>query len=119
MEESGIRYATETALAETNKRIDQTNRDISDTKSEVAKLYTMFDGFKDLPVTMNNLDKTLVKIQSELCSMRATIDKQGCEISTQKERGKIDIIDWISRNWWGIVFAAATVFLIIKDFIIE
>lgn len=116
MGETGIRYATEESLEKTNEKLDQTNRDVSDVKLEVAKLYTMFDGFKDLPATMNNLDKTLVGIQGQLSTMNEKINSQGNDIKAQKERGKIDIVEWISKNWWGIVFAAATIFMIIKDY---
>lgn len=117
MEDNKIRYATEAALDKTNLKVEKNTQDISEVKSDVTKIFTMFENFKDLPATMNRLDKTLVGIQGQLSSMNEKINTQGDEIRAQKERGTIDWVDWVSRNWWGIVFAAATIFLIIKDYI--
>ena len=118
MEDNKIRYATEAALDKTNLKVEKNTQDISEVKSDMTKIFTMFENFKDLPATMNRLDKTLVAVQGELSRMNEKINAHGVELKAQQERGKVDILRWISENWWGIVFAAATIFLIIKDYIV-
>lgn len=110
-----VRYATEVALEKTDAKVERNTQDISEIKADITKVFTMFENFKDLPATMNSLDKTLVAVQGELSRMNEKINEQGDDIEKQKERGKVDILGWFSKNWWGIVFAAATIFLIIKD----
>lgn len=110
-----VRYVTEVALEKTDAKVERNTQDISEIKADITKVFTMFENFKDLPATMNSLDKTLVAVQGELSRMNEKINEQGDDIEKQKERGKVDILGWFSKNWWGIVFAAATIFLIIKD----
>lgn len=110
-----VRYATEVALEKTDAKVERNTQDISEIKANITKMFTMFENFKDLPATMNSLEKTLVAVQGELSRMNEKINEQGDDIKKQKERGRVDILEWFSENWWGIVFAAATILLIIKD----
>ena len=64
-----VRYATEVALEKTDAKVERNTQDISEIKGGYHKMFTMFENFKDLPATMNSLDKTLVAVQGELSRM--------------------------------------------------
>lgn len=115
-----------------DKKFDKVENDISTIKEEVSKsksdisiLFNMVESFKGLPDTMNKLNETLVSLKGELNLMNYKLDEidkkqveSKEEIKTQKERGKIDIIYWLSQHWWKILLFGATLFILLKDYII-
>lgn len=108
-----------------DEQIDKISDDMSEIKSDVSVLFTMVESFKGLPETMNKLNETLIGFKGEMNLMNhklVEIDKKNTEnkqnINCQKERGKIDIILWLSKHWWKILFGGATLLVIFKDYII-
>ena len=105
-------------------RIDKVTENVSKAQKDIGVLYTMVESFKGLPETMNKLNETLLGIKGELNLTNYKlneIDKNQTEnkedIKCQKERGKVDIIYFLSQHWWKIVMLGAVGFVLLKEYL--
>ena len=106
-----------------DEKIDKVTEDLSCVKADINVLFNMVESFKGLPETMNKLNETLVGIKGELNLTNYKldeIDKKQAEskeeIKTQKERGKVDIIYFLSQHWWKIVMLGAVAFVLLREY---
>lgn len=102
---------------------------------EVTVLQTMFDNFRDLPESINKLDKTMALISqnlellnqkvnsfvsSEECKNTSSKDKdqeQDEKIRALDEKSKIDILVFVKTNWWKIVMTIAAFLILFQKYI--
>ena len=88
----------------------------------IAKVETVLASFEDLPSILSSLNITLVKLDGRLCNVETGITKlekraasQGDVISKIDEKGKIDWMEAVKKNWWGIILFIAAVVMLLKS----
>lgn len=103
------------------KDIEETKQDIenlyeksSKHSTEIALLVKSFESVKELPVAINNLDKTIALMQNNMERLSDSLTKfmedkvekdeqQSKEIKKIDDKSKIDIMDFLKKNWEKIV----------------
>lgn len=135
-------FATKYELNQLDKRLSgetKTNREnIAKHDAEIARLTVLYESLKDLPKTMHNLDKTITtigenlrSIQSNMIGLRQDVNEQNIAISKLKEsdseqddridkvdgKGKIDLVDSLTKNFWKILALFGTVYYVLNDLV--
>ena len=67
--------------------------------------------------TQSNVVNIEDDIRESLDNAIQRIEKLEKGLDKQEERGKIDVVAWITQNWDKIVLAALVVYLAVKSFI--
>lgn len=105
-----------------NGRMANTEREVSEHGKTIARIETMLANLEDLPSILNSLNLTLVRLDSRICNVETGITKlekraasQGDVIEKIDEKGKIDWIEAVKKNWWGIVLFIAAVVMLLKS----
>lgn len=116
--------------------------EITNLQGEVSKLYskvnsvdrritaseTLISTWKDLPVTIASLDKTLTLVQQNLESLNEKLDRhiqdaeskdvaQDAKLKQMDDNSKIDIVKTIRDNWWKFCVAAAAFMYFLEPYI--
>lgn len=116
--------------------------EITNLQGEVSKLYskvnsvdrritaseTLISTWKDLPVTIASLDKTLTLVQQNLESLNEKLDRhiqdaeskdvaQDAKLKQMDDNSKIDIVKTIRDNWWKLCMAVAAVAYFLEPYI--
>lgn len=116
--------------------------EITNLQGEVSKLYskvnsvdrritaseTLISTWKDLPVTIASLDKTLTLVQQNLESLNEKLDRhiqdaeskdvaQDAKLKQMDDNSKIDIVKTIRDNWWKLCMAVAAVIYFVEPYI--
>ena len=88
----------------------------------IAKVETVLASFEDLPSILSSLNITLVKLDGRLCNVENGIidlkKKTSCQddlLGQIDEKGKIDWIEAIKKNWWVIMMFIAAVIFFMKS----
>lgn len=118
-------------LMETEKIFDKLNKN----DRRITVVETVIENFKGLPAALNSLEKTMALMGQNLESLNKKVDtilesadsKDEYDKEKDKERderikalddkSKVDILEALKKNWWGIVLVVAAIFIIIKDMI--
>ena len=123
-------YVTRTELESAVNRVeDRMSGKMKEIETEVkehakcvAKVETVLASFEDLPSILSSLNITLVKLDGRLCNVETGITKlekraasQGDVISKIDEKGKIDWIEFIKKNWFAIIMFVAAVILFMQS----
>jgi len=105
-----------------NGRMANTEREVSEHGKTIARIETMLANLEDLPSILNSLNLTLVRLDGRICNVETGITKlekhaasQGDVIEKIDEKGKIDWIEAVKKNWWGIVLFIAAVVMLLKS----
>lgn len=114
-------------------RLDMHKEAILKLDTEVKILKTVIEPLKELPDILNDLKDSMLSFKSSLDSSNAKIDmieqkvdenSQNTEqrldslqsgLDAQKHRGKIDIVDWLARNWEKIVIGIAVIYVFVTQ----
>jgi len=88
----------------------------------IAKVETVLASFEDLPSILSSLNITLVKLDGRLCNVENGImdlkkktSRQDDLLGQIDEKGKIDWIEAIKKNWWVIMMFIAAVIFFMKS----
>ena len=105
-----------------NGRMANTEREVSEHGKTIARIETMLANLEDLPSILNSLNLTLVRLDGRICNVETGITKlekraasQGDVISKIDEKGKIDWIEFIKKNWFAIIMFVAAVILFMQS----
>jgi len=105
-----------------NSRMANTEREVSEHGKTIARIETMLANLEDLPSILNSLNLTLVRLDSRICNVETGITKlekhaasQGDVIEKIDEKGKIDWIEAVKKNWWGIILFIAAIVMLLKS----
>lgn len=118
-------------LMETEKIFDKLNKN----DRRITVVETVIENFKGLPAALNSLEKTMALMGQNLESLNKKVDtilesadskdeydkekdkEQDERIKALDDKSKVDILEALKKNWWGIVLVVAAIFIIIKDMI--
>lgn len=103
---------------------------IADNTSDIRELQTQYENLKYLPNTLANLDKTMVALRENLNTLndkignvQESVDElkeengnQNARISSIGNKGNVNIIDFLTDNFWKIIAALISGSVIIKLF---
>lgn len=88
----------------------------------IARVETVLAQFEDMPSILSSLNLTLVKLDGRLCNveegikgLREKTSSQSTEIREISEKGKIDWMEAVKKNWWGIILFIAAVVMLLKS----
>ena len=105
-----------------NGRMANTEREVSEHGKTIARIETMLANLEDLPSILNSLNLTLVRLDNRICNVETGITKlekraacQGDVIEKIDEKGKIDWIEAVKKNWWGIILFIAAIVMLLKS----
>lgn len=109
-------------------RLNKEHDHIFEIETKLALLEKTVESLSNLSESFNDLNATLKSVQTALESLdeRTTrIDERlsgdirslNQEINTQKDRGKVDILKFLSDNWFKIVTGIVTIALVVEKFI--
>lgn len=105
---------------------------------EISRLKVLYKTLEDLPTTFHNLDKTLTvvcnnleSIQGQMTEIKSSVDEQSNAIKNLQKnddeqdeeilrvdnKGKVDWVQAITQNFWKILAAFATIYVVIYTFI--
>jgi len=105
-----------------NGRMANTEREVSEHGKTIARIETMLANLEDLPSILNSLNLTLVRLDSRICNVETGITNlekraasQGDVIEKIDEKGKIDWIEAVKKNWWGIILFIAAIVMLLKS----
>ncbi len=112
---------------EFNETRETFRKDINKNTNDIIRLEAMFTSFKDLPNTIQNLDKTIALMGENLKELNKRFDKfeqnseninneQNKKISNIDNKGKIDIIEIIKKHWFEAVIAGYIIFQLISEY---
>lgn len=97
-------------IEQLNDEVKRNTSDIIMMKNDLTRLETLFQGLKDLPQVIHKLDKTLISFEGKLDLMNMTICNISDENKKQNEilsetscKGNINIVDFITKNFWKII----------------
>lgn len=124
--DNGIKKEFDNVYSRINKNTDE----ISEIDKRVAILETLLKGLTELPECFHELKETLIGVQTSLKNLEAKtgdieeqlsadIGQVKKTLRTQESRGKIDIIQFISENWFKIITGIVTVSFILKEFVVH
>ena len=95
----------------------------------------MLESLKELPESISSLRDSVLEFKGALDRQQENvsniendlrrsvesalerISKLEKGLDKQEERGKIDVVDWITQHWDKIVLSALVVYLAVKSFI--
>lgn len=111
-------------------RINNISDESKKNTTEIAVLKTLLKALEELPDCFSKLSETLISVEESLKRLdertrdiderlSLEIDSIGNSIKLQEARGKVDIIRFISDNWFQIITGIAFISLIIKDFVVK
>ena len=105
-----------------NGRMANTEREVSEHGKTIARIETMLANLEDLPSILNSLNLTLVRLDNRICNVETGITKlekraacQGDVIEKIDEKGKIDWIEAVKKNWWAIILFIAAIVMLLKS----
>ena len=105
-----------------NGRMANTEREVSEHGKTIARIETMLANLEDLPSILNSLNLTLVRLDNRICNVETGITKlekraacQGDVIEKIDEKGKIDWMDAVKKNWWAIILFVAAIIMLLKS----
>ena len=105
-----------------NGRMANTEREVSEHGKTIARIETMLANLEDLPSILNSLNLTLVRLDNRICNVETGITKlekraacQGDVIEKIDEKGKIDWIEAVKKNWWAIILFIAAIIMLLKS----
>ena len=105
-----------------NGRMANTEREVSEHGKTIARIETMLANLEDLPSILNSLNLTLVRLDNRICNVETGITKlekraacQGDVIEKIDEKGKIDWIEAVKKNWWAIILFVAAIIMLLKS----
>jgi uncharacterized coiled-coil protein SlyX len=105
-----------------NGRVANTEREVSEHGKTIARIETMLANLEDLPSILNSLNLTLVRLDGRICNVETGITKlekraacQSGVIEKIDEKGKIDWIEAVKKNWWGIILFIAAIVMLLKS----
>lgn len=110
-------------------RLDKQRDKILELNTKVAAMEVLVGTLKELPEALSELKISITTfssaiegIQSQISEIEETIKGANNRMNSlqdgideQEKRGKLDIVDWITRNWDKLVIACGIVYLAIKD----
>ena len=103
-------------------KIEKVEAKVSDHDRCIAKVETTLSQFEDLPSILSSLNLTLVKLDGRLCNveegikgLREKTSSQSNAIKEISEKGKIDWMDEVKKNWWGIILFIAAIVMLLKS----
>lgn len=133
-----VEYATKYDLNRLDKRltneIDENRKEISRYSNEITRLQAMYKTLEELPGTFHKLDKTLTLVGANMESLERKMtdlqesvnnqnqaimalqkndDEQDSEIRRVDNKGKVDWIEAITKNFWKILATLGTVYAIV------
>ena len=105
-----------------SNRMAKTECEVSEHGKTIARIETMLANLEDLPSILNSLNLTLVRLDGRICNVETGITKlekraasQGDVIEKIDEKGKIDWIEAVKKNWWVIIMFVAAVILFMQS----
>ena len=105
-----------------SNRMAKTECEVSEHGKTIARIETMLANLEDLPSILNSLNLTLVRLDNRICNVETGITKlekraacQGDVIEKIDEKGKIDWMDAVKKNWWGIILFIAAIVMLLKS----
>ena len=105
-----------------NGRMANTEREVSEHGKTIARIETMLANLEDLPSILNSLNLTLVRLDNRICNVETGITKlekraacQSDVIEEIDEKGKIDWIEAVKKNWWAIILFVAAIVMLLKS----
>ena len=103
-------------------KIEKVELRVRDHDKCIAKVETVLLQFEDMPSILSSLNLTLVKLDGRLCNVEEGIKKLEGKTSSQSqvldsldEKGKIDWMDAVKKNWWGIILFIAAIVMLLKS----
>ena len=103
-------------------KIEKVELRVRDHDKCIAKVETVLAQFDDMPSILSSLNLTLVKLDGRLCNVEEGIKKLEGKTSSQSqildsldEKGKIDWMDAVKKNWWGIILFIAAIVMLLKS----
>ncbi len=110
-------------------RLDKQRDKILELNTKVAAMEVLVGTLKELPEALSELKISITTfssaiegIQSQISEIEETIKGANSRINSlqdgideQEKRGKIDIIDWATKNWDKLAIVAAFLYLAIKN----
>ena len=104
------------------ERIERVELKISDHDKCIASVEATLVQFKDLPAILSALNGTLIRFDGRMCNMEKGIESLEKKTSNQSsalkeisEKGKIDWIEAVKKNWWGIILFIAAIVMLLKS----
>lgn len=105
-----------------SNRMAKTECEVSEHGKTIARIETMLANLEDLPSILNSLNLTLVRLDGRICNVETGITKlekraacQSDVIEKIDEKGKIDWIEAVKKNWWGIILFIAAIVMLLKS----
>ena len=103
-------------------KIEKVELRVGDHDKCIAKVETVLAQFEDMPSILSSLNLTLVKLDGRLCNveegikgLREKTSNQSNAIKEISEKGKIDWMDAVKKNWWGIILFIAAIVMLLKS----
>ena len=103
-------------------KIEKVESKVSDHDKCIARVETTLAQLEDLPSILSSLNLTLVRLDGRMCNVEEGIKKLEGKTSSQSqildsldEKGKIDWMDAVKKNWWGILLFVAAVIMLLKS----
>lgn len=103
-------------------KIEKVESKVSDHDKCIARVETTLAQFEDLPSILSSLNVTLVRLDGRMCNVEEGIKKlegktssQSTEIREISEKGKIDWMDAVKKNWWSIIIFIAAIVMLLKS----
>ena len=110
-------------------RLDKQRDKILELNTKVAAMEVLVGTLKELPEALSELkisitifSSAIEGIQSQISEIEETIKGANSRMNSlqdgideQEKRGKIDIIDWATKNWDKLAIVAAFLYLATKD----
>ena len=103
-------------------KIEKVELRVGDHDKCIAKVETVLAQFEDMPSILSSLNLTLVKLDGRLCNVEKGIESlerktsgQSNAIKEISEKGKIDWMDAVKKNWWGIILFIAAIVMLLKS----
>ena len=103
-------------------KIEKVELKVSDHDKCIARVETTLAQFEDLPSILSSLNVTLVRLDGRMCNVEEGIKKLEGKTSSQStaireisEKGKIDWMDAVKKNWWGIILFIAAIVMLLKS----
>ena len=105
-----------------SNRMAKTECEVSEHGKTIARIETMLANLEDLPSILNSLNLTLVRLDGRICNVETGITKlekraacQSDVIEKIDEKGKIDWMEAVKKNWWGIILFIAAIVMLLKS----
>lgn len=103
-------------------KIEKVEAKVSDHDKCIARVETTLAQFEDLPSILSSLNVTLVRLDGRMCNVEEGIKKLEGKTSSQSnaikeisEKGKIDWMDAVKKNWWSIIIFIAAIVMLLKS----